>query len=367
MASLKERIAAVKAWVRGKVNYWRVRRLSFDHLLRAIRRYQQQSGDRLAGAVTYFAFLSFFPLLALSYAVLGFVVATSGTTRQALEQAIAERLPGIAGQLNLEAIARARETAGLIGLLGLLYAGLGALDALRQALREMSMAVTPAPSFFAGKLRDLVSIIMIGVTMIVSVLVAGFATTATDKVMHFVFGGGSAVATWVWRAAGVAAAVGADWLLFLILLGWVARPTQPFRVIAKGALIGAIGFGLLKQLATLLLGHTLGNPIYGTFAVIVGLLIWINFSARLVLYVAAWTATAGYCPPPVPSPIPASGAQPDDGPLPGRACDPSHPPEPDARRRPARPPEPSPRHRPSHPPEQGPRRRPGDPASAPDA
>ncbi|MET9239415.1 YihY/virulence factor BrkB family protein [Nonomuraea sp. NPDC003709] len=305
MASVMKRIESVKARGRRKVTRWRERRPALDHAIRAVRRYQHQSGDTLAGAVTYYAFLSFFPLVALSYAVLGFVVATSEATRDALEKAIVERLPGIATQLNLDAIATARQTAGVIGLLGLLYAGLGALDALRGALREMSMTTAPPLSFLVGKLRDLASILLIGVTMIASVLVAGFATTATDKVMQFVFGSESALATWGLRLAGVVASVGADWLLFLILLGWVDRPTRPFRLIARGALLGAIGFGVLKQAATLLLGQTLSNPIYGTFAVIVGLLVWINFSARLVLYVAAWTATAGRCPPPSPTPVPS--------------------------------------------------------------
>ncbi|MER7501134.1 YihY/virulence factor BrkB family protein [Nonomuraea pusilla] len=308
MRRLTERIAAARAWGRRRVDYWRVRRLSLDHGIRAVQRYQVQSGDRLAGAVTYFAFLSFFPLVALAYAVLGFVVSTSETTRRALAQAIEERLPGLATQLDLQAIGSARATAGIIGLLGLLYAGLGALDALRGALREMSMTTTPPLNWFLGKLRDLVSLVLIGVTLIVSVLVAGFATTATDKVVHALFGADSPLATVLLRVAGVLAGVGADWLLFVILLGWVARPTAPFRAIAKGALLGAIGFGVLKQLATLLLGHTLSNPLYGTFAVIVGLLIWINFSARLVLFVAAWTATSGLCPPPSPTPIPSESA-----------------------------------------------------------
>ncbi|MFC7590035.1 YhjD/YihY/BrkB family envelope integrity protein [Nonomuraea antimicrobica] len=205
-------------------------------------------------------------------------------------------------------MARTKETAGIIGLLGLLYAGLGALDVLRGALREMSMITTPPFGFFLGKLRDLASLILLGVTAISSVLVAGFATTATDKVMDVVLGGGSVLGNLGLRALGVAASVGADWVLFVILLGWVAGPIRPFRVIAKGALLGALGFGVLKQVATLLLATTLGNPLYGTFAVIVGLLVWINFSARLVLFVAAWTATAGLGPPPSPSPLPPSGA-----------------------------------------------------------
>nr|SBO92213.1 putative membrane protein [Nonomuraea gerenzanensis] len=320
MASLTERVASVKAWGRGKLDYWRVRRLSIDHLVRAAQRYQLQAGDRLAGAVTYFTFLSFFPLLVLGYSVLGFVVATSQTTREAMQQAIAERLPGIMDKLdfNVEQIAEAKTAAGIIGLLGLLYAGLGALDALRGALREMSMTTTPPLDFFLGKLRDLASLILLGVTAISSVLVAGFATTATDHVMKFVFGGDTLAGWLTLRVAGVTASVGADWLLFVILLGWVARPTQPFRVIAKGALLGAISFGVLKQIATLLLATTMGNVVYGAFAAIAGLLVWMNFSARLILFVAAWTATAGLCPPPSPSPIPATevGSPPGDGPAP---------------------------------------------------
>ncbi|GAB2915612.1 YihY/virulence factor BrkB family protein [Nonomuraea fastidiosa] len=307
MASLAERVAAAKAWGRGRLTDWRVRRPALDHLIRAVQRYQLQSGDRLAGAVTYFAFLSFFPLVALSYAVLGYVVAASETAKAALTKAIEERLPGISSQLDLAAIATAKETAGIIGLLGLLYAGLGAMDALRGALREMYMTTVPPLGFFLGKLRDLASLLLIGVTAISSVLVAGFATTATTNVIRLLFGSESELAAFGLRTAAVGAGVGADWLLFVILLGWVARTDQPFRVIAKGALLGAIGFGVLKQIATLLLANTLGNSaLYGVFAVIVGLLVWINFSARLVLFVAAWTATAGFGPPPAPSPIPAA-------------------------------------------------------------
>ncbi|WP_308125620.1 YihY/virulence factor BrkB family protein [Nonomuraea ceibae] len=301
---VSERVAAAKARGRRTVESWRVRRPSVDHLIRTVQRYQATFGDRLAGAVTYFAFLSFFPLIALAFALLGYVMSVDEAVTQALEAAIAERLPGVSEELDLSGIGEARATAGIIGLLGLLYAGLGAVDALRGALREVTMATSPPLNFFLGKLRDLVSLLMLGVTLIVSVLAGGLATQATRNVANFLFGDSSPVVTAATGVVGVLGSVGADWVLFVIVLGWVARPVQPFRVIARGALLGAIGFGLLKQLASLLLAQTLSNPLYGAFAVMVGLLIWINFSARLVLYVAAWTATAGGAPPPEPTPMP---------------------------------------------------------------
>lgn len=305
--SLSERIRDVKTRAGRVIEVWRVRRPSFDHLIKTVQRYQAQSGDRLAGAVTYFAFLSFFPLIALAFALLGYVVTVSETVAGALRSAITERLPGLADQIDLNTIADAKTTAGVIGLIGLLYAGLGAVDALRGALREISMTTAPPLSFVMGKLRDLASLLMLGVTLIVSVLVGGLATQATRAVATFLFGDTSLLATTATGLTGLLASVAADWLLFMIVLGWVARPEQPLRVLARGALLGAIGFGLLKQLASLLLSGTLSNPVYGAFAVVVGLLLWINFSARLVLYVAAWTATAGGAPPPAPTPLPSNG------------------------------------------------------------
>ncbi|WP_157252367.1 YihY/virulence factor BrkB family protein [Nonomuraea typhae] len=308
MANLNEKAAAWRERAMRFVEHWRVRRPALDHLIRTIQRYQGQFGDRLAGAVTYFAFLSFFPLIALAYAIFGYVLTASPGVEQALKAEIAQQLPGLAGELNLDVIAQSKATAGIIGLLGLLYAGLGAIDALRGALREMSMTTTPPLNFFVGKLRDLTSLMLIGVTMLVSAGVSVLTSATAGRVAEWLgFQNDDLGARGMVWVTGIVATVLADWLLFMIILGWVARPTRPFRAVAQGALLGAIGFGLLKQLATLLLGYTLSNPLYGTFAVLVGLLVWINFSARLVLYVASWTATTGFAPPPSPTPLPSNG------------------------------------------------------------
>ncbi|MEV0581737.1 YihY/virulence factor BrkB family protein [Nonomuraea sp. NPDC050310] len=311
MPRLMERLDAARARGRGLVDHWRVRLSWVDHLIRTVQRYQFQSGDRLAGAVTYFAFLSFFPLIVLAYSIFGYVLADDQALVDQLTDEIKKQLPGVADQLDLQTIAASKASAGIIGLLGLLYAGLGAVDALRGALREMYMTTTPPLNFFLGKLRDLASLIMVGVTILVSAAVAGAASQATEFVADLLgladHSPGEERAIWF---TGVLASGAADWLMFMIVLGWIARPVQPLRVIARGALLGAIGFGLLKQLASLLLGHTLTNPLYGAFTVMVGLLLWINFSARLTLYVAAWTATAGLPPPPSPAPMPESGPRP---------------------------------------------------------
>jgi membrane protein len=58
--------------------------------------------------------------------------------------------------------------------------------------------------------------------------------------------------------------------------------------------LGAVGFEALKLLATFLIARTTSNPVYATFGVIVGLLVWINFVSKLMMFAAAWTATQPY-------------------------------------------------------------------------
>jgi membrane protein len=304
-ASVMRRIEAVKAWGRGRTESYRVRWSWFDHLLRTVRRYQSQRGDRLAGAVTYFAFLSFFPLLALAFSIFGYVITVWEDARLTLIAALNQQLPGLAESVRVEQLADARAGAGLVGLVGLLYAGLGALDALREALRDMTMSGVPPVNMIVGRLRDLVALLLIGVTLLFSSMAGGFAVSATGTVLGWLGLDESSLATGLVRAAAMLIGLGADTLVFLVVLGWLGRLWEPRRALLKGAVVGAIGFEVLKQLAALLLSHTLNNPIYGTFAVVVGLLVWINLSARWTLYVTAWTATAGGSPPPEPTPPPA--------------------------------------------------------------
>ncbi|MFC0864858.1 YihY/virulence factor BrkB family protein [Sphaerimonospora cavernae] len=301
----KRWVAAAKEWGREFVERERFRYRWVDHLIRTVQRYHVRRGDRLAGALTYFAFLSFFPLLALAFALFGFIVTFQPDALATLIKAVNAQLPGLAQQLQIDQLAGARASAGVIGLLGLLYAGLGAVDALRTALRDIWMTSSPKPSFFVGKLRDLVTLVLLGVIMLVSVIVSGFAGGATGAVAGWLGLSDSVLGEFTVRLVGAGASLLADMLIFVVILGWLAKPDEPFRVVIKGALLGAVGFGLLKQLAALILSGTLHNPIYGTFAVIVGLLLWINLSARLILYTAAWTATATLGPPPAPNPLPS--------------------------------------------------------------
>ena len=95
-------------------------------------RYNEVRGAQVAGAITYFGFLSFFPLLALAYAAVGYISVWFPDAEQTITDAVNGAFPSLIGpgpgQIDISDVQSARTAAGIIGVLGLLYAGLGWLD-----------------------------------------------------------------------------------------------------------------------------------------------------------------------------------------------------------------------------------------------
>ena len=265
-----------------------------DHLIRAWGRYQSDHGDRLAAYVTYFGFLSFFPLIALAFSVAGFVVDAYPSAQHDLVRQINNFLPGLSDKLNVATIGHAKVATGIIGLLGLLLAGLGWIDALREAIRTVWHHDLKAGNFLTKKLRDTAILIGLGLTMTASVAVTSVSSSATGWFLRQIRLDGSTAADILLRVLGYVFAIGVDVALFLFLLTRLPKVATPMRRVLKGALFGAIGFEILKTAGSLLVKTATHNPVYGVFAVVVGLLIWINYLSRFTLYVAAWTVTAPF-------------------------------------------------------------------------
>ncbi|MEU3138662.1 YhjD/YihY/BrkB family envelope integrity protein [Nocardiopsis alba] len=309
MPTILERAKGTAARYRHLVmdGHWELRRRHAwaDHLVRAYGRYSDRGGSQLAGAVTYFAFLSFFPLLALAFAVVGYLASLQVELSTYLEKALDDVLPGLSQQLPMDQIAEARVGAGVIGALGLLYAGLNSIWSLREALHTIWLRKPgQGPNFLVRKLLDLVVMLGLGAALVFTVAFTGFAQSFTMFVLSLVGLDGSLPAGLALRALGLVIAIGVNMCLFVLIFSLLSGEGRPTPVMWRGALLGAVAFEVLKNLATTLLASTLGNPIYASFAVLVGLLVWINLVMRVVMFSAAWTATGLTLPPPYTGSLP---------------------------------------------------------------
>src|SRR3954467_13033371 len=80
----------------------RARWRTVDHLGRAYVRYRDQRGNRLAAALSFYGFLSFFPVVALGFAVTGYAVEISPQVRDAVAKAIDQILPELSHRLPVD-------------------------------------------------------------------------------------------------------------------------------------------------------------------------------------------------------------------------------------------------------------------------
>lgn len=253
-----------------------------DHLARAAVRYDEVRAGRLAAAVTYHGFLAVFPLLLLAYAILGYLIGRNATFTAEVSEFLESYLP----MLDVTRIAEARYTAGLIGLLGVLYAGLGWVDTLRATIRTMwGKDETPGNPLLA-RLVDVGVLVALGLVFAASiglsiVLNSGFGW-ALDHL------GGRAVGAVVAFGIGVLIDVG----VFIALLSGLPRLRMPFGRLIGPAVLGAVGFELLKTFSQLILANTMSNPAYKVVASAAGLLVFLNLLNQLLLFCAALTATS---------------------------------------------------------------------------
>lgn len=287
MASLKERAAA-------RLSALRARRPSVDHTVRMQQHYGAVKGSQQAGAVTYFAFLSFFPVLALAFAAVGYVARVYPRARTDVREAVNSVFPGFIGtepgQISISDIENAAGAAIGIGVVGVLYAGLGWFSSMRDALLVVfELPDKEQPNFVVGKLRDLVALVVIGLVLFVAVAVTGFVNGFSDRVLDWV-GLGDELWWLVWLVT-LALGLAANALLFFVLFKLLAEPHDPKRTLWSGALLGAVGFEVLKQLSGVLLASTKGQPAFQAFGIALILVVWINYFSRVVLYAAAWAHT----------------------------------------------------------------------------
>ena len=280
--------------VKARVAEVRERRPVVDHFARMIEHYGKVKGSALAASVTYFAFLSFFPILALAFAIFGQVTKVYKKADTALLKAADSVLPGLVGPpdgVSLETLQGAAPGIFSLGLILALYSGLGWLSGLRAALVEVfEEPPREQPNFVMGKLRDILALLSLGSILLVSVAVSGVATKLLSPILDALALG--AVAFWLLGALAIALGMAANTLLFYAFFRLLASPEVPSRSLWSGALLGAVAFEILKQVSTLLLRSTANSDAFQAFGIALILVVWINYFSRVVVLAAAWAHTS---------------------------------------------------------------------------
>ncbi|WP_406392705.1 YihY/virulence factor BrkB family protein [Streptomyces sp. NBC_00887] len=267
-----------------------VTRLMMTHAWRSYETLDRVHWTRLAAAITFISFLALFPLIAVGAAIGAALL--SDEQLEKIKDKLAEQVPGISDQLGIDNLVAHAGTVGLVAGVLLLFTGIGWVGAMRDCLR----AVWEKDDVDEGnpvirRLKDGGLLLGLGGAALVTLAASTVGSTAigwTADLLGIPEGGAGGV---LLQVAAVAVAVFADFLLLLYLLTLLPGVEPPRRRLIVAGLVGAVGFELLKLLLGSYMKGVASKSMYGAFGVPVALLLWINFTAKLLLLCAAWTAT----------------------------------------------------------------------------
>ncbi|MDT0570409.1 YihY/virulence factor BrkB family protein [Streptomyces sp. DSM 3412] len=265
-----------------------VERLMTTHAWRSYERLERVKWTRLAAAMTFISFLALFPLLTVAAAI---VAATLGKDQQQeLEDRLREQVPGISDQLDIAGLVDNAGTVGIIAGALLLFTGIGWVGEMRGCLRAVWEKEDPDENPVLAKGKDAGLLFGLGGAVLVSLAASAAASWAVGRFADQLGIDRDGWGGILLRLAAFAVAVLADFLLLLYVLTLLPGVQPPRRRLVVAALIGAVGFELLKLLISGYIQGVASKSMYGAFGVPIALLLWINFTTKLLLYCAAWTA-----------------------------------------------------------------------------
>lgn len=279
------------------------RRPVVAHLLRATERFNDRLGNQFGAAITYFSFLSMIPILMVSFAAAGFVLASHPTLLEDIFDKILQNVsdPTLARTLKntISTAVQQRTTVGIIGLLVALYSGINWMGNLREAVRAQSRDVwerTPQDEekIVIKYIRDFISLIGLLIALIVTLSITSIAGAAQTKLIALL---GLSDIDWLkpaWQLVGLIISIFANYLLFFWIFWRLPRHRPRQKALIRGTFLAAIGFEVIKIIMTWTLPSLVSSPSGAAFGSVLGLLAFFYFFARLTLFCAAWIATAEY-------------------------------------------------------------------------
>lgn len=294
----------------------RIRRLEqqpwIAHIMRAVERYFGRLGSQFAAATTYFWVLALVPILMVAFSITGFVLTVVyPDLLDNVADAVTEAL-GSTETATREKILDLVNTAlsqwwtiGIVGLVAGLYAGAKSMGHLKNAVRTQwrpGFDLRPQKiNIVVRWLGNLLLLFGLLLGLAVTFGLASLSTSLADALVGFL---GLSDQPWIsplLRLVSVVFSIGAGWLIFMYLYTVLPETREPWPVVRRGALLGAMALVVLQYLASFLINAFQGNPAAAIFGPVIVLMLFFNIFAQLILIIAAWIATAQHEAVPIPA------------------------------------------------------------------
>lgn len=229
------------------------------------KKFGDDRGATLASQLAYYGFLSLFPAMLVATTAIGYL----GNERVAdsLVASVMGELPVFGEHIGPEAV---RPLEGnwfglTVGLVGLVYGALGVAQSGQHAMAQVwNVPGVDRPGFFPRLARSVGFVVLLGLGSLVIAAAGGIGPLPVALLLQL---------------TSTAA-------LYVATFRMLTPRAVPLRDLLAGAVVAAIGYSLLLRAGTALVRNQLdrSEDLYGQFALVLGLLGWLNLVAAISLY-----------------------------------------------------------------------------------
>jgi len=259
----------------------------------AVKSWWADNVPRLGASLAYYTLFSLAPILVIAIAIAGLVFGEEAVRGQIVTQI--DQLVGHDGAVAVQGLvegASRRETGGIvatiIGSITFLIAATGAFLELQAALNTI-WRVKPKPgvnveAFLLDRLRSFGLVVAMGFLLLVSLAVSAALSALGAWVSRSAPG-------WplVWQVVNVLVSLSVITAVFAMVYRFLPDVKLRWRDVWMGAFVTALLFSAGKQLIGLYLGQSSTASSYGAAGSAVVLLLWVYYSAQVILLGAEFT------------------------------------------------------------------------------
>ena len=274
----------------------------------AITDWSKDDVPRLGASLAYYTLFAISPILVIAIAIAGSFYGT-----EAIRGRIVSEMGGLIGRQGAEAVQailqgahqdRSGTIAVIVGTVTLFVAASGAFLELQHALNTIFRVKTDAKKsgiqrLILSRLRSFGVVVSIGFLLLVSLVVSAAITAISDRIQR-----SAVMGPFLLQALNLIVSLGVMALLFGLIYRLLPDVRLAWRDVWTGAFVTSLLFSIGKLVIGLYLGHSSVASSYGAAGSVVILLVWVYYSAQVLLLGAEFTRVfaehrrGGSAPPP---------------------------------------------------------------------
>jgi membrane protein len=259
--------------------------------------WKEDKASRLSAALAYYTIFSLAPMLLIIIAVTGFFFGQ----RDIVQSQVLNQIEGLVGAEGREFVSGLLTSASnpakgifatIVGIITLLFGALGVFNELHNALNTIWEVKEEETKGFLESIKKVIFSRLLSFSMLLGIgflLLVSLVISAALSAVQETVGNAIPVSEILLQIVNLVISVGVITVLFALIFKFLPDAEIAWRDVWLGAFVTALLFSLGKFLIGLYLGNSAIASSFGAAGSLVLLLLWIYYSAQILLFGAEFT------------------------------------------------------------------------------